>query len=116
MTDSEERILPIAARMNVLKGEVHFLKRRVAYLEEPPDSQALRSAHNTDEESHAVEKVREWLEPLLAGGLSAARSAPIGVTAERLAETILIGLGNVIHGRPTWFVMSGDTPVPLRPT
>jgi hypothetical protein len=44
-----------------------------------------------------------WLVPLLAGGLSAARTAPIGPTAERLAETILIALENTVRGNERLF-------------
>ena len=54
----------------------------------------------TDHDEQIVEDVRSWLAPLLAGGLSAARTAEIGPTAERLAETILIGLGNTLAGKP----------------
>lgn len=62
-----------------------------------------------------IEAVREWLEPLLAGGLSAARTAPIGPTAERLAETILIGLENTIRGEPDHgrFEERDDAPFPF---
>lgn len=42
---------------------------------------------------------KQWLEPLLAGGLSAARNNPIGPTAERLAESILIALDGTIRGQ-----------------
>lgn len=51
-----------------------------------------------------------WLAPLLAGGLSAARTSPIGPTAERLAETILIALGNTMRGRPAIFDESEEIP------
>lgn len=49
------------------------------------------------------EDARRWLAPLLAGGLSAARTSPIGPTAERLAETILIALENTIRGNAKIF-------------
>jgi hypothetical protein len=61
-----------------------------------------------------TEAVRLWLEPLLAGGLSAARSSPIGVTAERLAETILIGLENTLLGESRRFSVPEDEPVDQR--
>jgi len=54
----------------------------------------------TDHDEQIIRDVRSWLAPLLAGGLSAARTAEIGPTAERLAETILIGLGNTLAGKP----------------
>lgn len=56
------------------------------------------------------EDARRWLAPLLAGGLSAARTSPIGPTAERLAETILIALGNTIRGRPAIFDEAEEIP------
>jgi hypothetical protein len=103
-------------RLMMLEAELSELNRRVTSLEESPAAEDAWLARNASDESHAVEKVRAWLEPLLAGGLSAARSAPIGETAERLAETILIGLENTIHGRPTWASVPGDTSAPHRPT
>lgn len=54
--------------------------------------------------------VRSWLAPLLAGGLSAARTSPIGPTAERLAQTILIGLENTIRGEADRFSEADDFP------
>jgi hypothetical protein len=48
-------------------------------------------------------EAKAWLAPLLAGGLSAARTAPIGATAERLAETIMIALENTIRGNERLF-------------
>jgi hypothetical protein len=48
---------------------------------------------------------KKWLAPLIAGGLSAAKDAPIGPTAERLAETILIALENAIR-RPGRFSLT----------
>lgn len=54
----------------------------------------------TDHDEQIIRDVRSWLAPLLAGGLSAARTAEIGPTAERLAETILIGLENTLAGKP----------------
>ena len=44
-----------------------------------------------------VAATAHWLEPLLVGGLSAGRTASIQTTAERLAETILIGLDNTVR-------------------
>lgn len=55
-------------------------------------------------------EVKEWLAPLLAGGLSAARTSPIGPTAERLAETILIALENTILGKTDRFAVMYDEP------
>lgn len=55
-------------------------------------------------------EVEKWLEPLLAGGLSAARTSPIGPTAERLAETILIALENTILGKADRFAVMYDEP------
>jgi hypothetical protein len=48
-------------------------------------------------------EAKTWLAPLLAGGLSAARTAEIGPTAERLAETILIALENTVRGNERLF-------------
>jgi hypothetical protein len=42
--------------------------------------------------------VATWLEPLLVGGLSAARTSEIGPTAARLSETILLGLRRTLEG------------------
>jgi len=48
---------------------------------------------------------KRWLAPLIAGGLSAASDSPIGPTAERLAETILVALENTIR-RPGRFSLT----------
>lgn len=55
-------------------------------------------------------EVEKWLAPLLAGGLSAARTSPIGPTAERLAETILIALENTILGEADRFSVAYEEP------
>ena len=44
-----------------------------------------------------VNNARTWLVPLLVGGLSTARTSPIGVTAERLAETIALGIADSLR-------------------
>jgi len=46
----------------------------------------------------AVERIREWLMPVLVGGLSAGRDGTVHDTADRLAETILIGITNTLAG------------------
>ena len=58
----------------------------------PDELDEVRSAMASEIRREAA----TWLVPLLAGGLSAARTEPIGPTAERLAETILIALENTV--------------------
>lgn len=46
-----------------------------------------------------VNNARTWLVPLLVGGQSTAWFSPIGVTAERLAEPIVLGIADSLgHG------------------
>jgi hypothetical protein len=44
-----------------------------------------------------IDNARTRLVPLLVGGLSAARTSPIGATADRLGETIALGFENSLR-------------------
>lgn len=61
--------------------------------------QEMQQAKDDRRDAHAVEEIRKWLMPVLVGGLSAGRSSTVHDTAERLAETILIGIDNTLRGR-----------------
>ncbi len=48
-----------------------------------------------------VVAIGRWLTPVIAGGLSAGRTGTVHDTADRLAETILIGIRNTLAGNTT---------------
>lgn len=97
---------------------VREMKRQSALervLEREMKADAATDIDSAEEERERIaceitREVKTWLPALLAGGLSAARTSPIGPTAERLAETILIALENTIRRRPDIFDESEEIP------